>query len=147
MKNVNKKIKNKKDKPLPKLKNTQRRQKLPSKYSAGFLRQFDQRTETYALLTKAFVEVLEDMGGIEKLSHVQICMAERFVFLEFVIRSIEIRIAENPEKSDQLISRWVVRVNSLSGLGKKIGLERRAKKISSLESYVGTKKKKKKRKG
>ena len=108
---------------------------LPTKYEAGFLRDFDRRTEVYQLLNTAYQEVISDMGGQEGLSHVQVCLAERFVFLEFVLRGIEQKIAANPKKSSTLLGRWIQAINSLSGLAKTVGLERRAKKVN-LKSYI-----------
>ena len=117
-----------------------KRMKLPDKYKAGFLREFDKRSSTYSLLNSAYQEVMSDMGGTENLSHVQVCMAEKFVFLEFIIRSIEQRIANNPKKSDELLGRWIQGLNSLCGLAKTIGLERRRKSVANLQEYVKGKK-------
>jgi len=113
-----------------------KRMKLPDKYKANFLREFDKRSATFALLNTAYQEVMDDMGGQQVLSHVQICMAEKFVFLEFILRNIEQRIANNPNKSDELLGRWIQGLNSLSGLAKTVGLERRAKQVVSLKKYV-----------
>ena len=110
--------------------------KLPAKYKAGFLREFDKRSAVFALLNNSYQEVMDDMGGQDSLSHVQVCMAEKFVFLEFVLQNIEKRIAEKPKKSSVLIGKWIQGLNSLQGLGKTIGLKRQSKKIESLQSYV-----------
>ena len=113
-----------------------KRMRLPAKYKAGFLKEFDRRTETFQSLNSSYQEVMSDMGGPENLSHVQVCLAERFIFLEFVLRRLERRIANNPKKSEALLGRWIQGLNSISGLAKTIGLERRAKKIFSLEKYI-----------
>jgi hypothetical protein len=110
--------------------------KLPAKYKPGFLREFDRRTKLYPILNEAYQEVMSDMGGEESLSHVQICLAERFVFLEFVLRGIELKIAQYPKKSHVLIGRWIQGLNSLSGLAKTIGLKRKARQITDLATYV-----------
>jgi hypothetical protein len=114
--------------------------KPPVKYEAGFLAKLDKRTEVYQLLNDAYQEVVGDIGGVENLSHVQVCLAERFCFLEFVLRGIEHRIATEPNKSGKLLSRWVQALNSLVGLGRTIGLERRVKKIANLRTYIEDKK-------
>src|SRR3989339_1368859 len=88
---------------------------LPAKYEAGFIDMLDKRTETYQLLHTAFTEVTDDLGGLASLSHTHKCLAERFVFLEFVLRSLETRIAENPKKSDELFARWIQGLNSITG--------------------------------
>ena len=117
-----------------------KRTTLPVKYEAGFLKDFDRRTQLYELLNGSYNEVVSDMGGVEGLSHAQVCLAERFCFLEFVLRGLEQRIATEPKKSVKLLSRWIQGLNSLVGLAKSIGLERRAKRIASLEAYVKSKK-------
>ena len=117
-------------------KKKRKRVKVPAKYEPGFLVRLDGRLEATKILNSAYDEVTADMGGMQNLSHVQLCLAERFVFLEYVMRRLENRIANNPKKSAVLLSRWIQGLNSVSGLAKTIGLERRAKKIDSLESYV-----------
>lgn len=110
--------------------------KPPKRFEAGFLAKMDRRTEVYGILHSAYREVLDDMGGEESLSHIQVALAERFVFLEFVLRAMEQRIAKNPKKSEEMLSRWIQALNSLTGLAKAIGLEKRAKKAITLKSYV-----------
>lgn len=109
---------------------------IPKKYKVGFLQKMDGRTEACKMLRSSFNEILSDLGGSESLSHVQLCLVERFCFLEFVLRRLEYKIANEPKQSSKLLARWVQSLNSLVGLGKSIGLERRAKKIDSLQSYV-----------
>ena len=80
------------------------------------------------------------MGGVDSLSHTQVALAERFVFLEYILRKLETQIALSPKKSAGMLSRWIQGLNSLTGLAKTIGLERRARKVESLETYVKGKK-------
>lgn len=110
--------------------------KLPKKYEAGFITKLDQRTETFLLLNTAYQEVLSDLGGVEMLSHTKQCLVERFIFLEFMMRKWELRLVRKPKKNAHLISRWIQAINSLNGLARILGLERRAKKITSLQAYV-----------
>lgn len=114
---------------------------LPTKFREGFLRDFDKRTEAYVLLKSSYDEIVSDLGGLKGLSHVQLCLVERFIFLEFAVRNLELRIAKYPKKSEELLGKWIQAVNSISGLAKTIGLKRRAKKVPSLEAYVNGKKK------
>lgn len=113
---------------------------VPEKYESGFLQKLDGRTESCRLLRNAYDEVISDLGGVEGLSHVQVCLAERFVFLEFILRTLEQRIVESPKKSEAMLSRWIQGLNSIVGLAKTIGLQRRAKKIPSLQKYLKDKK-------
>jgi len=117
-------------------KRQRKRKRIPSKYQPGFLARMDARCELTQILSSAFDEICVDCGGKESLSHTKLTLIERFVFLEYVLRQWEVRIANNPKKTASLVSRWVQGLNSLTGLARTIGLERRAKKIESLESYV-----------
>jgi hypothetical protein len=110
--------------------------KPPKRFEAGFLAKLDRRTEVFQLLKAAHDEIMADCGGAENLSHVQLCLAERFTFLEFVLRGLERQIAEPPKKSEAVLSKWIQALNSLVGLAKTIGLERRAKKIANLQTYI-----------
>lgn len=113
-----------------------KRKRILAKYEPGFLQTLDGRLEVAKILNSAFDEVTDDMGGKDSLCHTQLALAERFVFLEYVLRRIETRIALNPKKSGKLLSRWIQGLNSLNGLAKVIGLKRNAKKVQCLESYV-----------
>ena len=117
-----------------------KRKRIAKKYEPGFLVRLDMRLQTAQILNSAFQEVVDDMGGIENLSHTQLALAERFVFLEYVLRRLEERIALSPKKSAKLISRWIQGLSSLTGLARAIGLERRTKKVKCLESYIVEKK-------
>ena len=113
---------------------------LPTRYEKGFLSRLDGRTEIARELRAAFDEIVADQGGIEGLSHVRRSLVERFCWLEAVLRSLELRIAEaDKAETAELLSRWIQALNSLVGLGKCIGLERRAKKLDDLRSYVESK--------
>ena len=116
--------------------------KLPRKFRGGFLKDFDERTIVFQQLNSAYVEVVDDLGGAERLSHIQIALVERFIFLEFTMRNLEKQIAENPTKTGKLLGRWVQSINSLSGLAKTLGLDRKAKQIDcNLKDYIGRRKK------
>jgi len=110
--------------------------KPPIKYEQNFLAKIDKRTDAYQLLNSSYQEVMSDLGGAEVLSHVQRCLTERFCFLEYVLRMIELRIAKEPNKSIKWVSKWVQATNSIIGLSKTIGLERRTKKVVNLKAYV-----------
>lgn len=113
-----------------------KRTRIAAKYEPGFLQTLDGRLEVAKILNSAFNEVTDDMGGKDTLCHTQLALAERFVFLVYVLRSIETRIALNPKESDELLSRWIQGLNSLNGLAKVIGLKRKAKKVKSLQTYI-----------
>jgi hypothetical protein len=115
----------------------------PNRYEEHFLAKLDGRSRAAQILRQSFDEITSDLGGVEGLSHVQLCLVERFCFLEFMLRKKELEMAvsnKNGER-DKSMGSWVQSLNSLVGLAKAIGLERRAKHIESLQTYIRQKKK------
>ena len=70
---------------------------LPERYTPGFLQQMDRRTDLFKRLQANFSEIVEDVGGYDALSHAQLALIERFVFLETFIRNMEFNIAVDPD--------------------------------------------------
>lgn len=119
---------------------------MPGKFQPGFLCRMDGRLEVSKNLHTAFIEVTDDMGGLESLSHVQATLAERFIFLEYALRNIEGRMAGDPDSATDLMGKWVQAINSLTGLARTIGLKRKRRKVESLQAYIeGSKNGKRKR--
>lgn len=119
----------------------------PKRYEQHFLSKMDGRSRAYVLLKESFDEITSDLGGAEGLSHVQLTLIERFCFLEFILRMKELKMAESPNgQKDGNFGSWVQSLNALVGLAKTVGLERRAREVTSLQSYIKQKKKKSKRK-
>lgn len=113
-----------------------KKKRITATYQPGFLARLDARLEVAQVLHSAYIEVTDDLGGAENLSHVKLTLAERYIFLEYQLRRWESLILANPTKSGKLVSRWVQALNSLIGLSKTLGLEKRTRKIESLESYI-----------
>lgn len=109
----------------------------PKRFETNFLQKLDSRTRSWKILNASFTEVCADLGGQEGLSHIQQTLCERYVFLEFFLKTMEARIAAQPKNSAKLISRWIQALNSLLGLSKTLGLERRTRQIENLQSYIG----------
>ncbi len=83
----------------------------------------DSRTQLAKSLQASYKAIAEDVGGGETVSHVKSALIERFVWLEAILRDIEQDLAKG--EADKL-GRWVQAVNSLSGLAKTLGVERKA---------------------
>ena len=112
---------------------------LPAKYEKNFLSKLDGRVQIAKELRNAYEEVTRDLGGVDTLSHAKRALAERFVWLEAIMRGIEQRCVElngdDAEASGQLLSRWIQGCNSLTGLARTLGLDRRARKVD-LKTYM-----------
>lgn len=100
----------------------------------------DGRTEIARELHGAFTELTDDLGGVDALSHVKRVLAEKFCWLSAILRGIELQIADGGKKdSAELLAKWIQGLNSLTGLARTLGLERRARKTQELREYVKVK--------
>lgn len=101
-------------------------QELSAKFQAGFLSTLDGRTDLAKALRANYDEIIADIGGKEETSHVKNALVECFVWLEAILQSIEHEMANGQISKTEAVSRWVQCVNSLVGLGKVLGIERKS---------------------
>jgi hypothetical protein len=111
---------------------------LPTEFQPGFLSKLDGRTEISRLLNGNYQAIVADLGGEAEQSHIKLALVERFTFLEAVLCGIESQIAlartvkgkagqaAAVKLESELIGKWIQAVNSLTGLAKTLGIERRA---------------------
>jgi len=110
---------------------------LPKKYEPGFLGQLDRRTELFYRLNGSYQAIATDLGGESELSHVKGALVERFVFLEAVLTKLENDMATNPECSGELLGKWIQAINSLTGLAKTLGIERKLQSAPWMDAPNG----------
>ena len=109
-------------------------QDLPVKFHAGFLAELDGRTELARALRADYDAIVSDVGGAEEIGHVKSALIERFVWLEAILRGIEQDLVNGTHKAD-VLGKWIQAVNSLSGLAKVLGIERKMRTVD-LQAYV-----------
>lgn len=109
---------------------------LPEKFEVGFLAAMDGREKTVKILYKNRSEIVADVGGESELSHVQNALIERFVWLEAILQTLEHDIATGVLPKSEL-GKWIQGVNSLTGLAKVLGIERRTEPLN-LQTYIET---------
>jgi hypothetical protein len=115
---------------------------VPKKFKGNFLATLDGRWKRVRVLQEAFDEIVADTDS-EAGSHIKRALIMRFVWLEAVLTAIEGQfIRADEEKAGELLAKWVQALNSMIGLSRQLGLERRARKIDSLETYLRQKDKK-----
>jgi len=121
--------------------------RIPKPYEKGFLVGFDERTRLYANLHDSYISILDDLGGEENCSQVKTCLVEKFVWCQFMMQSLESRAAlkiAQGKSPDRYFSKWLYASKTLNALAHRLGLERRAKLVSSnLSTYIGKKRKRK----
>ncbi len=106
---------------------------IPDKYSPDFADRLDRRTN----IAKAIIgriEIIEtDMGGAEVLSHARRSLVRRVVWLEAIIEHSEQRLATGKGID---LGGHTQAINSLLGLYRLLGLERRARPVESLRDVM-----------
>ena len=121
---------------------------LPKRYTPGFLAKLDRRTEIAKALEGVFDAVVSDLGGAEGLSQVQLGLVEQWVFLYGTLGGMQNELATlrssnaDPEaarkREAELFGRVTQSVNTLVGLSRLLGLERKTPTID-LKGYLETK--------
>lgn len=111
---------------------------MPDKFQAGYLDRLDGRTLIAADLRARWQEFTDDLGGADRLSYAQRSLVERALWLEHWLHLQEQALAnDTPEEFDS--GKWTQAVNSLQGILVKLGLERRQKDVTDLQSYINGK--------
>ncbi|QDT56276.1 hypothetical protein Pan44_43290 [Caulifigura coniformis] len=108
---------------LPNLKHKD--QTVPAKFKPGFLSALDGRTDLAKALRANYEELVADLGGPDELGRVKRALVERFVWLEAILQTIEHELVSGEIDRNEALGRWVQAVNSLSGLAKCLGIEKK----------------------
>lgn len=101
-------------------------QKLPDKFQPGFLANLDGREKLAKALESNYAAIVSDIGGPADIGHVKASLIERFVWLEGILQGIEHEMVTGKTNKTEAIGKWIQGVNSLTGLAKVLGIERRA---------------------
>jgi hypothetical protein len=104
-------------------------QTLPAKFKAGFLSELDKRTDLARALRTNYDDIVLDIGGVADVGHVKAALIERFVWLEAILQTLEHEMAQGKIDKGDALGKWIQAVNSLSGLGKVLGVERKARSM------------------
>ena len=110
-----------------------KQQDIPATWSPDWLEKLDGRTTLARVVNERVQCLATDLGGMDALSYQQRSLCKRIVWIEAVIEKQEAALARG-EDVDQ--GRMTQAVNSLVGLLKAVGLERRAKPVQTLNQYL-----------
>lgn len=99
---------------------------LPVKFRPGFMSELDRRTELARTLRANYNEIVDDIGGPSEVGHVKAALIERFCWLEAVVQTLEQEMATGQVEKTEAIGKWIQAVNSLNGLAKVLGVDRKA---------------------
>jgi hypothetical protein len=109
--------------------NSHKVQSLPEKFRAGFLAALDGRTDLAKALRANYEQIVADVGGREDVGHVKSSLIERFCWLEAILQALETDMAKGAIDKAEALGKWIQAVNSLSGLAKVLGVDRKAKSM------------------
>ena len=115
---------------------SQKQSDIPSKFNHGWLQDLDSRTALARELRERYQALTDDLGGADRLSYAQRSMAERALWLERFLVLEEQNLASGKEFD---AARWIQACNSLSGIFKTLGMERKARDVPSLHEYLQAK--------
>ena len=108
---------------------------IPDRYSADWLQRLDGRTSIARVICDRLEELQNDLGGRDGLSYQQRSLTKRAIWMEAIIEQQELALARG-EEIDQ--GKLTQAVNSLIGLLKTLGLERKAAEVPTLAEYIKT---------
>lgn len=106
---------------------------IPERFKAGYLADLDGRTAIAVAMRARWQELTEDLGGADRLSYAQRSLVERALWIEHWIALQERELADG---RDADTGRMTQATNSLLGLYRTLGLERRVKDVTSLADYI-----------
>jgi len=108
----------------------------PGKFTPGFLDTMDRRTEVYQIMRERLDTILADLGGATEQSHIKTTLAEKFIWMQAHLETMEAEMCTGKVDRDATMGKWIQGVNALVGLAKTLGLERQTKGID-LATYLG----------
>lgn len=106
---------------------------IPDKYSPDFADRLDRRTSIAKAIRGRIGAIETDMGGADLLSHARRSLVRRVVWLEAIVEHSEQKLAAG-EGID--LGAHVQAVNSMIGLYRLLGLERRQRPARTLREVM-----------
>jgi len=108
----------------------------PRNFNTGWLSELDGRTAIAQEMRERFRAFTDDLGGADTLSYAKRSLVERALWLEFWLAQQEQALAGG---SDFDVGKWTQAANALQGILSKLGLDRQAKDVPSLNEYLARK--------
>jgi hypothetical protein len=106
---------------------------LPDKYEAKWLDKLDKRTKVARAVLSRIADFEVDAGGAETLSTARRSLIRHAAWLDAIVDSHELRLAGG-EQLD--VGAYTQALNSLLGLFRLLGLERRQRPVKGLREHL-----------
>lgn len=107
---------------------------LPDGYSTNWLKRIDKRTKVARAILNRIADLESDAGGTESLSHIKRSLIRRAAFIEAMCEHQELKLMAGQEVD---VGALTQSTNTLLGLYRMLGLERRLKTVRSLRDVMG----------
>jgi len=105
----------------------------PAKFAQGWISELDGRYAVAQVMRERYRAFTDDLGGADRLSYAQRSLVERALWLEYWLAQQEQSLAKG---KDFDVARWTQAANSLQGILSKLGLDRVAKDVPDLATYL-----------
>jgi hypothetical protein len=102
---------------------------LPTKVRPGWLRKLDQRSVIARTLLVRLSQITDHLGGVDNISAIEQSLLERFIHVEAIACAME---GEMRDGKPIHVPEYMSAVDRLHGLGRTLGLKRRARDLPSL---------------
>ncbi len=106
---------------------------IPPTYRPDFIQRLDGRSKLATVIPERIESIESDLGGPENLSYTKRSLVKRAVWLEAVVETFEQSLAEDRITD---LGAYTQAINSLLGLYRQLGLERRAKNARTLAEVM-----------
>ncbi|MEO8646550.1 hypothetical protein [Pseudomonas sp.] len=106
---------------------------VPQQYSADWLQSLDGRTAVAQVMRERHRAFTDDLGGVSRLSYAQRSLVERALWLEYWMQQQEQALAGGSEFD---VGKWTQAANALQGILAKLGLDRKAREVPDLASFI-----------
>lgn len=106
---------------------------LHDSYSSNFVEQLDLRTKVARAVLARIAELEADAGGAESLTAARRSLIRHAAWLDAIVESFELKLASGAEID---IGAHTQALNSLLGLFRLLGLERKQRRLPSPMAYI-----------
>jgi len=110
-----------------------KKRELPGRYRPDWIEKMDGRTRLAQAVRQRLEALQADLGGLDALSYQERSLCRRAVWLEALLEQREARLAHGEEIDE---GAHVQASNALMGVWKALGLQRRARDVPDLKTYL-----------
>ncbi|AEG31545.1 hypothetical protein [Thiomicrospira cyclica] len=113
-------------------------QRIPIKFTENWLEGLDGRTGVARDLKERYKELTDDLGGFKNLSYQQRALCSRALFIEYNLKKQEEDMALGKDFDPGV---YAQSVNTLIGLFRMLGIERKKQEAITLNDFIESKSK------